>query len=175
MVVGTPLEQCRFTCPPVLYMKREPSLCRFLRTFLVLYLFFSCPLIGNAQGPFPAEAKSTVEMSPFIAIAPNMNARHKFWDKENTALFSVTAALSSADFAVTRANLQNGGLELNPITRVFGRTTAGLAVNFSGQTAGVIGISYLFHRTGHHKLERIACYINIGGSSSALLYSLKHR
>jgi hypothetical protein len=85
------------------------------------------------------------------------------------------AALSAADFAVTRANLQNGGKELNPVTRLFSGSTAGLAVNFAGETAGMIGLSYYLHRTGHHRLERIAPMLNIGASSFAVVYDLSHR
>ncbi len=47
---------------------------------------------------------------------------------------------------------------MNPLARLFGRSTAGLAMNFAGETAGVMGISYFFHRTGHHKLERAVSY-----------------
>jgi hypothetical protein len=79
------------------------------------------------------------------------------------------------DFAVTRANLQSGGRELNPFTHVFGSSTTGLAVNFAGETAGVIGISYFLHKTGHHKLERIVSMVNIGASAAAVTYGLGHR
>jgi len=85
------------------------------------------------------------------------------------------AALNGADFAVTRANLQSGGQELNPMVRVFGRSTAGLAVNFIGETTGVVSISYFLHKTGHHKLERMVSMVNIGSSAGALSYSLTHR
>jgi len=85
------------------------------------------------------------------------------------------AVLSAADFAVTRANLQNGGKELDPVTRFFSGSTAGLAVNFAGETAGIIGISYYLHRTGHHRLERILPMLNIGASSFAVAYDLSHR
>ncbi len=81
-------------------------------------------------------------------------ASHRFWDHQNTFLFATSAAFSAADFVVTRDNLRGGGQELNPVTRMFSGSTAGLAVNFAGETAGVIGLSYFFHRTGHHKLER---------------------
>ena len=64
---------------------------------------------------------------------------------------------------------------MNPIVRMFGNSTAGLAVNFVGETAGVMGISYFFHRTGHHKLERAVSYVNIGGSAGAVTYGLTHR
>ena len=83
--------------------------------------------------------------------------------------------MSTADFAVTRANLQSGGTELNPVVRMFGRSTPGLAVNFAGETAGVIGLSYFFHKTGHHRLERVVCMVNIGASAGAVSYGLAHR
>jgi hypothetical protein len=100
---------------------------------------------------------------------------HKFWDTKNRVLFATVTALDATDFAVTRANLRSGGRELNPITCFFGGSTTGLAVNFAGETAGVIGISYFFHRTGHHKLERIVSMVNIGGSAGAVTYGLTHR
>jgi hypothetical protein len=106
--------------------------------------------------------------------SPEINA-HRFWDRENWALFTTAAAFNGADFAVTRANLESGGRELNPVVRVFGRSTAGLAVNFGGETAGVIGLSYFFHKTRHHKLERIVSLVNIGASTGAVSYGLAHR
>jgi hypothetical protein len=100
---------------------------------------------------------------------------HKFWDNQNRALFIAVAAFNGADFAVTRANLQSGGQELNPVVRVFGRSTAGLAVNFVGETAAVVSLSYLLHKTGHHKLERAVSFVNIGSSAGAVGYGLTHR
>jgi hypothetical protein len=76
---------------------------------------------------------------------------------------------------VTRQNLQSGGQELNPIVRIYGRSTAGLALNFAGETIGGIGLSYIFHRTGHHRLERAASMFNIGTSIGAVTYSATHR
>jgi len=76
---------------------------------------------------------------------------------------------------VTRSNLQAGGIELNPVARVFGRSIPGLAVNFAGQTASIIAISYMLHRFGHHKLERFASIVNIGASGGAVTYGLTHR
>jgi hypothetical protein len=99
----------------------------------------------------------------------------RFWDKQNCALFVAAAILNGADFAVTRANLQSGGQELNPVVRIFGRSTPGLAVNFVGETVGVISLSYFFHRTGHHRLERIVSMANIGSSAGAVSYGLTHR
>jgi hypothetical protein len=61
------------------------------------------------------------------------------------------------------------------VVRVFGRSTAGLAVNFIGETAAVMSLSYLFHKTGHHKLERAVSLFNIGSSAAAVGYGLTHR
>jgi len=100
---------------------------------------------------------------------------HNFWDKQNVALFTAAAALAASDFTVTNANLQSGGRELNPIVRLFGHSKMGLAANFIGEAAGGISLSYFFHRTSHHKLERIVSYVNIGTSAGAVGYGLKHR
>lgn len=111
-------------------------------------------------------------------IAPTTapEAPHRFFDKWNIALFVGSAALDGADFAVTRANLQsNGGKELNPVVRMFGRSTAGLALNFAGEAAGTVGLSYFFHKTGHYKLERAASMVNISASGIAVSYSASHR
>jgi len=100
---------------------------------------------------------------------------HRFWDRENSVLFATSAALCTADFVVTRNNLRNGGQELNPVTRVFAGSTAGLAANFAGEAVGVVGVSYLFHKTGHHKLERAVSLLNIGSSAAAVTFDLAHR
>jgi hypothetical protein len=140
-----------------------------------------CPR-ALAQGPLPdnpipsvASAPSNAFVEPVTIKPASAEGRHKFWDTENSVLFATTAALAGADFAVTRSNLQNGGHELNPIVRFFGTSTPALAANFAGETAGVMTMSYLFHKTGHHKLERAVSVVNIGASTFAVTYGLTHR
>lgn len=129
-----------------------------------------------AQGPLPdAPIASFAAVVPVVATQPRMETPHKFWDRQNKFLFVAAAASNAADFAVTRANLQSGGRELNPVVRVFGRSSAGLAMNFAGETVGVMCASYYFHKTGHHKLERAVSIVNIGSSAGAVSYGLMHR
>ena len=104
-----------------------------------------------------------------------MTSPHRFWDNENRGLFATVGAFGLTDFCVTRANLAGGGEELNPLARVFGRSTPWLAVNFSLEVGMVIGAGYVFHKTGHHKLERITSVVNIGGSAAAVAYGMAHR
>ncbi len=165
------------------------SLPAYLRTIAAIILCgLACPAL-LAQGPATTGALLDVPMdasisasSPLVAAAApviqppaRVEGEHKFWDKQNVALFTASAALSATDFAVTRANLQGGGRELNPVVRLFGGSTAGLATNFIGETAGGIGLSYFFHKTGHHKLERMVSLVNIGASAGAVSYGLTHR
>ena len=141
----------------------------------LLLAFAFCPM-SLAQGPIPdAPVPSMAAAAPLVEAPTSSDAPHKFWDKPNRVLFIASAALNTADFAVTRANLQSGGQELNPLVRPFGRSTAGLALNFAGETVGVVSVSYFFHKTGHHKLERAVSFVNIGSSAGAVTYGLMHR
>jgi hypothetical protein len=134
----------------------------------------------NAPLPDAPARPAAVELSPFTVSTPSVSSpatpeAHRFWDRENSILFAATAAFSTADFVVTRDNLRNGGQELNPVTRVFSSSTAGLAMNFAGETVGVVGVSYFLHRMGHHRLERAVSMLNIGGSATAVAFDLVHR
>ncbi|MGA2743851.1 MAG: hypothetical protein ABSE44_04060 [Candidatus Sulfotelmatobacter sp.] len=101
--------------------------------------------------------------------------RHRFWDRQNSLLFATSAAFSAGDFVVTRDNLRSGGQEYNPMVGVFGHSSAGLAMNFAGETAGVVALSYFFHKTGHHKLERTVSMLNIGASAAAVTFGMANR
>jgi hypothetical protein len=157
-----------------------PRITSIVASFIAVLLSGLVAPAALAQGPLPdapgaPAAAAAISVSSTPAAPERSEYEHKFWDKENSALFVAAGALSGADFAVTRANLQSGGQELNPVVRIFGRSTAGLAVNFAGQTAGVITVSYFLHRIGHHKLERAFSMVDIAGSAGAVSYGLAHR
>jgi hypothetical protein len=129
----------------------------------------------EAVQPSALEPVPMVKAFQPAATLPEAPSHRRFWDRENTVLFATSAAFSAADFVITRDNLRSGGQELNPVTRTLSGTTAGLAVNFAGETAGVIAVSYFFHKTGHHKLERAVSMLNIGASAAAVTFDLAHR
>jgi hypothetical protein len=151
------------------------------KTSAALCVVLFCGLLAFAQDQTPASApliafsRAAVPVVTSNGFLPEAPSPHKFWDARNRFLFSAVAAFSAADFSVTHNNLANGGRELNPIVRPFAGNSATLALNFAGQTAGVMGISYLFHKTGHHRLERIAPLANIASSAFAVSYGLAHR
>ena len=149
---------------------------RCLKLVILFFLVIILSGIAFTQEITSIALKTTAfEAAASSANLPEAPSQHRFWDGENRVLFSTVAAFAAADFIITRENLANGGRELNPVTRLFSGSTAALATNFAGETAGVIGISYFFHRTGHHKLERLAPAINFAASAVAVAYDLAHR
>jgi hypothetical protein len=151
------------------------------RTALLLAVLGLCrPGMAQQQVSFALLPPRTIEPVAMVTpvqttTPPEAPGDHRFWDRKNTFLFATSAAFSAADFVVTRDNLRGGGQELNPVVGVFGRSSAGLAMNFAGETAGVVAISYFFHKTGHHKMERVVSMVNIGGSAAAVSFGLAHR
>ena len=137
------------------------------------------PMYNATAAAEPMFPSGSVAMAPVavvpVTVEPRVPASHRFWDRENRALFATVGAFAAADFCSTRANLANGGKELNPVTRVFSGSTPGLAANFAVEAGGVMAVSYLLHKAGHHKLERITSLVNIGSSAGAVGYSLSHR
>jgi len=131
--------------------------------------------VASMVSPSLSAAASPVVLPAPPLPTPSAAGEHRFWDKTNVALFTASSGLAATDFAVTRANLQAGGRELNPIVRLFGRSTAGLAANFIGEATGGVGLSYFFHKTGHHRLERMVSLVNISASAGAVSYGLSHR
>jgi hypothetical protein len=142
------------------------------------------PVAALFDAPSAASERTAPDMAavPFTPVAvvavseaPIERTQHRFWDRENTVLFAAAAGMATADFFTTRANLASGGRELNPLTRVFTGSTPMLATNFALETSAVMGVSYLFHKTGHHTLERLTSIVNIGESAGAVAYGQSHR
>jgi hypothetical protein len=103
-------------------------------------------------------------------------AKHNFWDATNKTLFATHAALEAADFSLTHMNLSNGGHELDPMARALCQGgTAGQLLFFGGRMAGVVAVSYLLHRTGHHRLERTFPIYASADSAYGVGYSFAHR
>lgn len=88
---------------------------------------------------------------------PSATAHH-FWDRDNLWLFSGIAVTRGLDYASTR-NFQARGRQEILLPDDVVNNSAGFASLEAAGTMTSIGISYIFHRTGHHKLER---WLSIG-------------
>ncbi len=152
-----------------------------LQAAILLTILSLCrPGFAQQQVSFALLQPGAIEPTPMVrsiqpTTPPEASRDHRFWDRDNRILFAANAAFSAADFVVTRDNLRSGSQELNPITRLVSGSTPGLALNFAGETVGVVGLSYFFHKTGHHKLERAVSVLNLGSSVAAVSFGLAHR
>jgi hypothetical protein len=89
-------------------------------------------------------------------------------------LFSGVAVFRGLDFASTRNMLARGREEVLLPDDVV-KNTAGFASLEAAAVMTSVGISYIFHRTGHHKLERWVSIGHIGVTGFGMVrnYSLK--
>lgn len=114
---------------------------------LVLAMGFGLlPTTAAAAGP-PAGAAGGA--NPMFVEKPA--PEHHFLDGKNVALQSLSILMMAADVASTNQALKVPGThEVNPLAQ---SQTALISLKIAGAGAG-LGISYMMHKTGHHKAER---------------------
>ena len=123
----------------------------------------------------PAAAQTKSADAPAAPVAPV--SQHRFWDRENILLFSGVAVFRGLDYASTR-NFEARGRQEVLIPDDIVNNSAGFASLEAAGAATSVGISYIFHRTGHHKMERWLSIGHIGVTAFGVgwNYSLKtHR
>jgi hypothetical protein len=120
----------------------------------------------------PADQTKTTE-PPKAANLPAPGV-HSFWDRENDWLFAGVGAGRALDYSST-LNLRRRGIDEALLTNsivdnhpLFGGIEVAAA-------AASVGVSYIFHRTGHHRLERWTSAIHIGVATGGAIrnYALK--
>lgn len=90
---------------------------------------------------------------------------HKFWDRENVWLFAAVGASRTLDYFSTLNMRRRGRDEILLTNDVVDNHAAFVAIE-AAATAISIGASYLFHRYGHHKLERWTSLIHFGAATT---------
>lgn len=125
-------------------------------------------LNGSSSGP-----------APFIQSRPST---HKFFDRQNFIAFSAAAALRGADSGYTCAvgvgtttHNADGSITVHredmlPVNSCHGVVLLNTA--FTG--VGLAG-SYLMHRLGWHKLERLPNWITASVPAAAIAYTATHQ
>jgi len=127
-------------------------------------LLFSLPLAAQEA------ASSAPAAEPPLTSVP----QHRFWDRTNILLFSGVVVFRGLDYASTR-NFQARGRGEILIPDDVVNNSAGFAALEAAGAATSVGISYILHRTGHHKLERWMSlgHICVAGFGDARNYSLE--
>ena len=127
-------------------------------------LLLSLPLTAQM-----AESRGSATEPP-----PAPVPRHRFWDRTNILLFSGVAVFRGLDYASTR-NFQARGRGEVLIPDDVVNNSAGFAGLEAAGAATSVGLSYIFHRTGHHKIERWMSigHISVTGFGVVWNYSLE--
>ena len=134
-----------------------------------LSILLSLPLAAQDAAPKPEPPAA-----PTPAPAPARVPEHRFWDRTNILLFSGVAASRALDYTSTRHFQARGDQEILIPDDVV-NNSAGFAALEAAGAATSVGISYIFHHYGHHKMERWVSIVHIGvtGFGDARNYSLK--
>jgi hypothetical protein len=119
-------------------------------------------------------AETTQQKNSVTSPAAAAKATHRFWDTENDLLFAAVGAGRALDYAST-LNLRKRGLDEIFLTNSIVDNHALFAGIEAAATAASVGVSYAFHRTGHHRLERWTSAIHFGVAvgGAARNYALK--
>ena len=136
----------------------------------LFYLLFVSPLQTYAQ----ETPVSPAPKSDQIATSATRKAEHRFWDSTNIWLFAGTGASRALDYSSTLNMRRRGRQEILLNNDVVDNHAAFAAIELAG-TGVSIGAAYIFHRTGHHKLERWTSIIHINATTVGAVrnYSLK--
>lgn len=125
----------------------------FVRSLILLFLAGTC-----AQSQELARTQASPSPPTPDRIEDDAPSPHRFWDRENILLFSGVAVFRGLDYVSTR-NFERRGRQEVLIPDDVVDNSAGFASLEAAGAATSVGISYIFHRTGHHKMER---WLSIG-------------
>lgn len=131
----------------------------------------------------------------FATAAGPADSTHSFWKSNRVWILSDGAAKATDAYFTHRAlegqyvpahcyTNEFGGesctvgywktaREVDPLARPFVGSTAGQVAYFAGTWAADTGLAYLFHRTGHHQLEKITFGAGIANSTYGAVTSAR--
>jgi hypothetical protein len=156
---------------------------------------FSPPLLIPAHLAFysPASIAICTNDAPALVIRASLNRsqrppsskdangqakppsfEHPFWDRENGLLFAAVGASRTLDYFST-LNFRRRGRNEALLTNDIVDNHAAFASIEAAATVASIGVSYLFHRYHHHRLERWTSIVHASLATSGAVrnYCLK--
>jgi hypothetical protein len=149
-----------------------------LRTFcgLIFALVWLLAAAGAQQSPGPAaalpEAPAASAVVPVAAKPAPMP--HSFWDHKNAWLFAGVGVFRALDYTSTRNMRDRGRQEILLSNWVVDNRPLFIGIE-AAATGLSVGLSYVMHRAGHHKIERLISVGHISGAAfgDARNYALK--
>jgi hypothetical protein len=131
-----------------------------------LLLFGPGTLAVQNQPPPPPRPSAKENAMPSV---------HRFWDAENVGLFAGVGGARMLDYISTRHFRDRGVNEWLLSNRIVDNRLLFVGIELAA-TAASVGVSYAFHRTGHHKLERWVSIVHLGTATGGSIrnFTLKN-
>ena len=135
---------------------------------------------SSSQTPSTSDNGAIARPAPSLAPKPAMTGNsgrsdeHRFWDTTNDLLFAGVGASRALDYSST-LNMRRRGRDEILLTNDVVDNHAAFAVIEAAGTGASIGVSYIFHHYGHHRLERATSIVHIGLATTGAVrnYCLK--
>ncbi len=140
--------------------------------------------LAGAQQPDSASAQAAQAATANVNDAPTGSvaaisrevpaASHPFWDRKNAWLFTGVGVFRALDYTSTRNMRDRGRQEILLSNWVVDNKPLFIGIE-AAATGLSVGLSYLMHRTNHHKVERLISIGHISGAAfgDARNYALK--
>jgi hypothetical protein len=119
---------------------------------------------ADARKPASPKPRGPLGVDPSLPGNKKEAARemvHRFWDKQNDWLFAGVGASRTLDYFSTRNMRRRGRQEIFLTNDAVDNHAAFMAIEASA-TGVSMAAAYVFHRYGHHKLERWTSIVHIG-------------
>jgi hypothetical protein len=139
-------------------------------------LLAACLLAAQSTEAQTQPSPNPTSTTDPLPDAPSQKPPHAFWDRTNILLFSGVAVFRGLDYASTRNFLARGREEVLIPDDIVNNSAAFASLE-AAATLTSVGLSYLLHRTRHHKLERWLSIGHIGVTGFGVVrnYSLKSK
>jgi hypothetical protein len=117
-----------------------------------------------------------------LVIQPKVKPAHEFFDRRNVVAFSAAAAMRAADSAYTCAvgvgtirHNADGSVTIRREDSLPVNSCHGVALMNAAFTGTGLGGSYLLHKLGRHKLERVPNWIVASVPALGIAYTATHQ
>jgi hypothetical protein len=148
-----------------------------IRHGIFLFLLLAAAVTQSAhaqQSPESSGENLPDKPMPQTPPAASPAVTHRFWDNENLLLFGAVAAGRGFDYASTMDLRRRGLNEIFLTNAIVDNHPLFIGIE-AAATAASIGVSYAFHVTGHHRLERWTSAVHFGVATGGAIrnYALK--
>ncbi len=131
------------------------------------------PILSPEESPSVSEARAELLEAPVpLMESPTglkeMPAQHTFFDHQQLLALYAHSGVRVADTIKTCREIAHGGVEVWIPTQ----SCAGIAAWNAGSVALALGIGWIFHHYGLHRLERLTPWVGTGASAAGLTKSV---